>query len=469
MTDTNVEALAWRHADTEAARAGNAAVAETISGWIARGERDRVVAALECWSGADILALLVHLRLKKARRLFRWLGDDVSLAVLAELDPRTHGILLERETQRRLKKLVCRMKRDEAVRMLASLPRKMAGEIIDGLDDPEGWRRDLSYREDSAGEAMRRGFLAMPQDRTIGDAIEDLRQRSDEIDRLDALYVVDEERRLLGYLRVRDLLLTPPETRLGDALRLDLVSVDAETDQEEVLRLAERRNLRVIAVKDPEGRLVGTVTPRELAAIARDEAEEDMLMMAGVDPHSTAHDTPLQIMRRRLPWLLAGLVGAAGAGAAMAGFEDVLAQAVILASFIPAMMAIAGNAGIQASTVTVQALSSGDVWSGDILGRLGRELGGALLNGLSVAVLAAIGIIAISTVFTIENPMSLALTCGASLLTVTTVAAVLGASIPLALDRLGIDPAAAMGVVITTSNDIIGVMVYFAFAQAIYL
>ena len=194
-----------------------------------------------------------------------------------------------------------------------------------------------------------------------------------------------------------------------------------------------------------------------------------MLKLGGVNEDARPTDSVPKLVRNRLPWLLAGLVGATNAAVIIGSFEEKLEKAAILAAFIPVVMSMAGNAGLQASVVSVQALAMGSNWPGDrLIFRFGRELLGALLNGAIAGSILAALILAGSLVFDVEDPVRLALATSMSLLTVTTIAAIVGSFVPLGLNRLGLDPAAATGVFITASNDVVGVLVYFLMASAFY-
>ena len=170
-----------------------------------------------------------------------------------------------------------------------------------------------------------------------------------------------------------------------------------------------------------------------------------------------------------MPWLLGGLIGASIAAMGIAGFEDALAESAILASFIPVVLATAGNVGIQASTVSVQILTSGAEWHGDLFARFRRELGGALLNGSLVGLAVAMLVMLATLVLEIRDPGLLGLTAMTALTVVTVVAASVGTFVPFVLRSFGLDPAAATGIFITTSNDVFGVLTFFAIAEAIYL
>jgi len=458
----------WQWAATPAGEAENAATVVLLSDWIKADRRERVLAVLAEWPPVDALAMFTKLSSKRARKLFGWLPDDLGLRVLSEIDPRLQVILTQRETRQRFAKLLQRLKPQQILRLLAELPDELAAALIAEREDAYKLSRQLKKYKDTAASAMRSGVLAVPETWLIDQVISDIRARSAEIEKLDAMYVVDEEHRLKGYLRMRDLLLCPRDALVADILHTDLVSVDADEDQERVLRLAKQRNLSVIAVKDRDGKLLGCVTQRELAQIVRDEAEEDMLLMGGVSPDSTVDDTPLQIVRRRVPWLVGGLLGASVAATVIGSYEDALAKAAILASFIPVVMATAGNAGIQASTVSIQALTSGTMWSGDIWARLAREFVGAAMNGALIGIAVGAMVLLVAQFVPIDRPGMLSATVLVALITVTIIASTVGAAVPAVLDKLGLDPAVATGIFITTSNDVFGVLIFFTVASLLY-
>lgn len=458
----------WQRATTPAAEKANIKTVGLLSEWIKGGRRDRVLAVLADWQPADVLLMFAKLSSKRAKKLFGWLPDELGLRVLSEIDPRLQVALTQRQTRKRFAKLLQRLKPQQALRLLAELPDDLAARLIADRDDAEEFSRRLEKYKDTAENAMRSGVLAVQETWTIDQVISDIRARSDEIEKLDAIYVVDADYRLKGYLRMRDLLLLPRDSLISDVVRTDLVSVDPDEDQERVLRLAKQRYLNLIAVKDRDGKLLGCVSQRELAQIIRDEADEDMLLMGGVSPDSTVDDTPLQIVQRRVPWLAAGLLGASVAATVIGSYEEALAQAAILASFIPVVMATAGNAGIQASTVSVQALTSGTMWSGDIWARLAREFAGAAMNGALIGLAVGAMIFLVTLFAPIDRPGVLAMTAFLALVTVTIIASTIGSAIPAVLDKLGLDPAVATGIFITTTNDVFGVLIFFTVASLLY-
>ena len=416
----------------------------------------------------DAARLLLLLSPTRARKLLARLDDAPSLAALGELEPATAARLLDADVQRRLVKLVGRLEVADAADLLAQAPPALVEQVLAQAGSPE-LRAALDHRAWTVGSIMRHRFIAVPAEWTIADVIAAIRAHAERIDKLYAVYVIDPARRLQGYLKLRDLLLCDGATPVGTLVRPEVTAISATADRAEVLALAREQRLPVLPVVDAEQRLVGIVTTAELVEIAEAEADEDMKLMAGLAPEASAADGPWQIVPRRLPWLAGGLFGAGIAAVVVGAYEDALTEAAILASLIPIVMSLAGNAGIQASTVTVQAMSAGTLWTGDLRGRLLREIGGALLNGGLVGTLVGLGILILSTMVEIHHPLSLALTALLTLVVVTVQASTIGSMIPLLLDRLKFDPAVATGVFITTSNDVMGVLIFFKIASALYL
>ncbi|ODR98958.1 hypothetical protein AUC68_07300 [Methyloceanibacter methanicus] len=421
------------------------------------------------WSPEDIMELLVRLPLKAARKLLDILPDQTSSRVLSELRPQFRAAITRDETVGRLRDLILRMPPEMAFETFQDLPDDVQDRLGPDLKKFDQIQASLGFSKESAGEIMQRRHVALAPDRTAAEAVAALQSASDMIGSVDTVFVIDGENRPIGAFKPRALLLVSPETPLSEIMSTEFPIVSSATDQEAAALAAAGTEFKSLPVVDNDGRLVGQITTKMLARVVAEEAAEDMLKLGGVNEDARPTDSVPLIVRNRLPWLLAGLVGATIAALIIGSFEDELEKAAILAAFIPVVMSMAGNAGLQASVVSVQALAMGSNWPGDrLIFRFGRELLGALLNGAIAGSILATLIFAGSLVFDVEDPVRLALATSLSLLTVTTIAAIVGSFVPLALDRIGIDPAAATGVFITTSNDVVGVLVYFLMASTFY-
>lgn len=463
------EALVWHREPAQEPLDANDATLARIRQMIKAGERIALVDLMKRWDPIDVMQLLVRLRLKQARKLFKWLPSNPSIKVIAELRPEFRSILMEESTLEQFRDILAGLDPDDAAEMLNDFPDEVAETLAERLPDVEAVAGFEAYADDSAGRIMARKFVALPETCTVEDASALIRAEAERIRKIYTVYVLDDEGRLTGTIAVGKLLLSPPEATLAEIMNRDFLAVSAETDQEEVLRLARKRDMHTVPVLNSDGQLIGRITPKQMARVASEEATEDMLLMSGVSSEAKADDTVLKIMRGRLPWLLAGLIGSSIAASVVGSFEHQLATAAILAAFIPVTMSMAGNAGLQASAVAVQGIATGALWSGDIAFRLMKEFIAALANGaVAGCILAGLVMIA-STVVPITDPVHLALATSFSLLCVTTLAAMVGATIPIVLDKFGIDPAMATGVFITSTNDVLGVLVFFLMATTFYL
>lgn len=430
----------------------------------------RTLRLIDDQSPTGMMQLLINLPLRRARKLYSLIPPEDAADILEEISPELRAALLEESSIDRIAKIADSLEQDDAVELLADLPEESVEPILATMEeDSDELRERLGFEEDTAGEIMSNKFVAVLDDWDVETATRMIRRKGAEIEKLYEVYVVDEDRKLCGRLKLRDLLLNDDETMIRDLMWPKPASVGPDTDQEEVLELAQRLHLQTVPVVDEDNRVIGRVTVDELAEVVRDEAEEDMMLMGGVAPDALPDDSVGRIIRGRLPWLVGGLAGASMAGLVVGGFEGELEQAAILASFIPVVMAMAGNAGIQASTVTVQGLAAGNVWLGDVGSRLAKEFLGSLINGLFVAVLLSVLVLVVAQFVSLQAPVRLALAAGLSVAAVTVMAATFGAAIPLVLKRFGFDPAVASGVFITTANDIFGVAVYFLIASSLYL
>lgn len=452
-----------------AALEGDRAALRTIGNALKPPLAEDIRGAISALSPAQTARLILQLRPRDGRALIHALPDAPSLTVLRTLSPGVAEDLIDDERVSKLAKMIGKLPEENAAEVLSEMPVSVRSQILERLGHPVSLVRSLEHMQDSAGAVMQHRLVSAYGDQTIGDVIETIRANSDHIEKIYAVYVIDGERRLTGYLKVRDLLLNEPGTRVSDIQRDNPVIVTSDTDREEVAKHAAEEALPVLPVVDAEGRLIGRITPTELREITEAEDDEDIKIMAGLRPDAQATDGPLRIVPQRLPWLAGGLVGAGTAAMVVGSYEDALTEAAILASLIPIVMSLAGNAGIQASTVTVQAQTAQTFWVGELHRRLFREACGALLNGAAVGTIVAFAILILGPIVEIDRAPALAATATLTLVAVTTQAAVVGALVPVILKRFGFDPAVATGVFITTSNDVIGVLIFFLIASHLYL
>ena len=451
---------------------------EELTNILAAGGRAAALLRVKDLHPADLARVISHLPRDHAETLFFGLPASVGADVLSDLDDAFCAELLEDVGPERLTRLLDELDTDDAADVLARLEEEVVAHVLPSLADAVAIKALLAYDEETAGGIMATEFVAVPPDWSVAEATEEVRRNAETVEEIFVIFVVDKAGRLEGFVSLKRLLLSPAEALIGSIVKPDVLSVTTDIDQEEVARIMERYDLVSLAVVNDDHSLVGRITIDDAIDVIREEAEEDYQRLSGITGDEDPTDSVTRIMRGRLPWLFLGMVGAAFAGSVIGVFEETIQRVSILAAFIPVVMAMAGNAGIQSSAIMVQGLASGGVWSTNMMRRLGKEIVVACVNGLALALAIVLLVVLVfvagaefmpEVVRLVEAPVRLAITAGLSLFIVILLAAATGTTIPLILDRLGIDPALATGPFITTSNDIIGLLVFFVLATLLYL
>jgi magnesium transporter len=283
----------------------------------------------------------------------------------------------------------------------------------------------------------------------------------DDLEEIHFVFVVDEKGRLTGRLPLVRLLLTRPVALVKDVMETEPLYVETGLDQEEVAAFFRIHDLISVPVVDHNRKLVGVITADDVLDVMEEEATEDISRLAGVSVEEFGEQSSFRVARSRLPWLLGALLGQLGAVVVMDYFEKSLAAKLALAFYIPMIMAMAGNIGIQTSSVVVRGLATGEVDFFHLGRHLLRELGTALITGFVVSV--AIFLIS----FAVSQDLSLSIVLALTMLFVILFAALAGAGIPLLLHRAGIDPAVATGPFITTANDVVSMLIYLGLATVL--
>jgi len=432
---------------------------------LSEGQRGMVLNLVADLYPADVALLLRRLPDDEAQRLFRWLPPELGSDVVAEMEDAVRAALMEELAPETLTDLIDVLDTDDAADVLADLPEETALQVLPDLGDAEDLTELLEYGEETAGGIMAREYVAIPPDWTLQEATEEVRRNAADVEEVYTAYVVDENGTLLGTLSLKQLLLSAGSVKVRDVMDPDFISVAPEVDQEEVGRFVRRYDLVSVPVVDESGRMMGRITVDDVVDVIRDEAEEDIQLMSGLTGQEGTVDTAVEVSRGRLPWLIVGLVGSGLSGTVIGVFEATLEQAVVLATFIPIVTAMGGNAAVQSAAIAVQGLGSGELWLSDAFKRIGKEMVVALLNGVVVAALLCGTVAALG----MGNVTMLVATLGLTMLCVSLVATTNGALIPFLLTWLGVDPASAMGPFVTTLNDILGLAIYFLIATALYL
>jgi len=405
---------------------------------------------------ADLADLIEHLDSEERLYLFEMLEPDDAGDVLMEIESPVQESIISDLDNDAITEIVQELESDEAADIVGDLPKDRAKKIIETLDvdvsDELG--KLLPYNEDTAGGIMALEFVAVKEHFTVQEAIDSIRKKREEVENIYYLWVVDDSEKLVGVISLKDLVLEPPDRRISEIMNPEVISVDVNRDQEEVAQLVKKYDLVSIPVVDEYNRLVGRITHDDIIDVIEDETDEDISMMAGVIHQEIAEESPIKISRARLPWLIGGLFGGILAAAVINQFETSLKKIIALAFFFPVIMALGGNTGTQAATVAVRGLATGDIGFVNVGKRLWTEMRVAFYNGVICGIL--LGLI----VGTWMSDYLLGSVVGFALMLIVLISGFIGAAVPLVLKRLNIDPAIATGPFISTSNDIISLLVY---------
>jgi len=417
-------------------------------------------AKIEDLHAADIADILDELNTEEAIYIFLLLDGDTGADVLAEIeeDDRKRFIkVLPIEVI--AKKFIDHMDSDDAADLIGGMSDEKQEEILSQIEDVEtaGDIVDLlHYDEDTAGGLMGKELVIVNENWTVLTCLRELSRQAEDIDEIYYVYVVNDDEKLIGTLSLKKMILSPTSAKIVNIYEPDVMSVHTDESDEEVSLIMEKYDLVALPVVDSIGRLMGRITIDDVVDVIRDEAEKDYQMASGISEDIESNDSVWLQTRARLPWLLIGLVGGLCAAKVISIYEIGLDETPAMAFFIPLITAMAGNVGVQSSAIIVQGIASNSLGIESTFSRLMRELGGALINGLTCSSLLFL------YNYFFSDSFALTISASVALFAVIIFAAIAGTLIPLMLHRAKIDPALATGPFITTLNDIVGLLIYLA-------
>ena len=411
-----------------------------------------IAAALEEFEPHHVWAILDLLPLEEQADIFGYLDRDFQVE-LAQTAPRA-----------KLARIVTEMNSDERADLFNELSDEQQDALLPALAqaEREDIRRLAGYEEDTAGSIMTSDYALLNETLTAAQAIEKLRHEAPDKETIYRAYVTDPDRRLVGAVRLRDLILATPRTLVRDLMEEDPVSVTVDEDQEEVARKISRYDVLALPVVDAGHRIVGIVTHDDAMDVIQEEATEDFHKVGTVGKLDTSvRDASIGLLyRKRIGWLVLLVFGNLVSGAGIHYYEDTIAAVVALVFFLPLLIGSSGNAGSQAATLMVRALATGDVMLKDWGKMLGREILIALLLGLTMA-------LAVSSIGWYRGGPGVALAVSLTMVLVVLVGSLIGMSLPFVLSRFKLDPATASAPLVATLADASGVFIYFAVATAV--
>jgi magnesium transporter len=439
-------------------------VAEAISDCLRRADTEAVRRFLDDHEPADDAAFLERLSPEDAGAALRLVAVEDQASIFGYLDPARQVEIAHLMPRRALADIISAMPHDERADLYNRLDDEDRQALLPGLAhaEREDMRRLASYPEGSAGSVMTSDYATLTPDLTAAEAIDALRLQAPDSETIYKAFIVDDERRLLGSVDLRSLLLARPRERVSDLMDSDPVFIRADAPREEAAQLIARYDLLALPVLNGGDRLAGIVTPDDAMDVAEQEATEDFHKVGTVrDLGTTVRNASIQTLyRSRITWLVLLVFGNIFSGLGIAYFEDTIAAYVALVFFLPLLIASGGNAGAQAATLMVRALATGDVKAGDWATMLGREFLVALLLGISMAV-------AVSTIGLVRGGPEIALVVAMSMVLIVLVGSLIGMLLPFVLHRFNLDPATASAPLVTSIADASGVLIYFAIATRI--
>ena len=421
---------------------------------------------------ADIAAIFEDVDEERLPLLFRLLPKELAAETFVEMEPEQQEILVEGFSDRELHEVMDELFVDDAVDLVEEMPANVVKRIL-AQADPQ-MRREINeilrYPEDSAGSIMTTEYVNLHPSMTVGDAIERIRRTGVDKETIYTCYVTN-ERKLLGTVTVRELLMAKDDVKVEDLMETNVISVNTLDDQEEVANMFTKYSFLALPVVDSDMRMVGIVTFDDAMDVLEEETTEDMEIMAGITPSEKTYfrSNPWELYKHRIPWLLLLMVSATFTGIIITHFENALAAQVVLTAFIPMLMDTGGNSGSQASVTVIRALSLDDVEFADLPVVVWKEIRTAVLCGVSLAAACFVKLMVVDKLILGNEAVTTtvaAVVCSTMALTVL-VAKLIGCSLPMFAKKLGFDPAVMASPFITTIVDAVSLLVYFAIASAL--
>ncbi|NQT24990.1 magnesium transporter [candidate division KSB1 bacterium] len=414
--------------------------------------------AVEEMHPADIAEALSRLNDKDQKRIFSLLKPEISAEVLVELDSTVRYSIFEEMDEKWLVSVIGTLDSDDATDLIGELDEDIAKRVLSAMPWKEFREVEtlLRHDEDTAGGIMALEIVAVGMDRTAQQALDALRRKSDEVEDVYNIYVIDTHGVLQGIVSLKDLVLAAPKAILSELMDKEPIVVREDQDQEEVAMLFSKYDLVAAPVINVKGQLVGRITVDDVLDVVEEEASQDIARMAGISSDDLQERSVFKLSSVRLPWLLIAFFGEMLSAKVLSHFMPDYGKVIMVTFFIPLIMAMGGNMGIQSSTVIIRGLALGDIHLKDTGRSLLRELTAAFINGLIIALLVW-GVVT----FWFHTPQ-FGFVLGLALISVLFIATLMGTLMPMLLKRMGVDPAVATGPFITTANDVGGLFIYFS-------
>jgi magnesium transporter len=429
-----------------------------------RGDTYELQELVEKVHPSDLADILEELDEEQRLRLIGLLPASTAGETLAEMEEVEHPEeLLAQLEPEKIAEVVEEMPDDDAADLIGELEPEEQARVLASLEDPSTIEELLHYPEDSAGGIMTRELVAVPSFLTAGEALSEIRRQAREIPGFYTIFVVDRHGKLRGVMNLQSVVMADSDQPVSDLIEDPPAVVPLEMDQEEVGRILARYNLAAIGVVDALERLVGCITFDDVIDVMEAETTEDILRFASVSEEEELRGSTVAAVKSRLPWLVLSLITAALASSVVYLYRETIQQIVILAAVMPVIAALGGNAGTQALAVTIRRIALSDESLIERWAVVTKELAVGLLNGLMIGAIAAFaGLLLV-------NDAAFGLVVMLAMWGNLVVASTLGGFIPIFLESVGVDPAVASSVFVTTLTDLAGFFLLLALASALLL
>lgn len=406
---------------------------------------------------ADISALLYEFTPQEAKYALDLLPIELQSEVVNDLDPATRKNVLKIYPPTVIANFLNQLASDDTADILNELPVKEREEVLSYLDAElrSQVTELLRYEANIAGGLMAKELIKARVFWTVVQCVEEIRKQAENVSKFYQVYVVDDKDTLLGKVALQDLILSDARKIVADIYEKDIVSVETYLEDWEVAEVMRKYDLESVPVVNVQGQLVGRITIDDVVDVITEQAEEERQIMAGISENVEEDDSVWRNTRARLPWLLIGIVGGLMNAKFMGLFEAELARITAIAFFTPLIQATGGNVGIQSSSLVVQSLADPDYVDEGLWRRLVKVFLVAILNGVFLSVLVLAANILLFQEYQLSTVVSFAL------FSVVVFASFIGTITPLVLNRFGFNPALAAGPFITTTNDLLGLTIYF--------
>ena len=423
---------------------------------------------------SDVAGVFSNLEEKQIPLMFRLLPKEQAAETFVEMEPDAQELLIRGFSDNELKEVLDELYVDDAADIVEEMPANVVKRILKAAD-PEmrkSINQILRYPDYSAGSIMTTEYVSLRPNMTVEEAILRIRRQGVDKETIYTCYVTGKDRKLIGLVTVKDLLLAEDdETKIEDIMLTNVISVTTQDDQEEVARMFGKYNFLALPVVDKERRMVGIVTFDDAMDVIEDETTEDMEIMAAMTPSEKSYlkSTPFDLFKHRIPWLMLLMVSATFTGMIITSFESALSLLPVLTAFIPMLMDTGGNCGSQSSVTVIRSLSLNELKFNDVFRVMWKEVRTAVLCGITLAVLCFVKILLVDRLLmgnTSINLMVNGVVCLTLAVTVV-IAKFVGCSLPLLAKKLGFDPAVMASPFITTIVDALSLLVYFSFAKTL--